>query len=342
MKMKKAFLVLFCTFITIGLCLSQKIDKLDSYLFSIPDGKYSIQFIKTDTDLDKAKPTILFCQGSLPIPLVIEDNNDVFLPAFNFDYKKLSEKYNIILISSPHTPIKANVKNLNPRYAYVPDVNKPFEYDEKYLEDNYLDKYVERADKVIAFLLKQPWVQKDKIYVMGHSQGANVAAKIASTNSDITALGYFSGNPDGRITGIIRSERQAAIHGKISAEEAQKNIDRWYFWFKSFAKNEIPGDYQGDSPHTWASFSTPMRDKLVNLAIPVYITYGTMDMGAEGCDVLPIYFELEGKTNYKMKPFVGYGHNFEQISPDGKSNFENMKWKEAMDNFTLWLESLTD
>jgi hypothetical protein len=67
-----------------------------------------------------------------------------------------------------------------------------------------------------------------------------------------------------------------------------------------------------------------------------YIAYGTKDDGPQQCDLLPIYFELAGKTNYKIRPFVGRGHNFEEITVEGKHNFDNMRWKEAVDEFMLW------
>lgn len=338
--MKRYILFIFYIITSVCLSFSQKIDELDIYLFNISDGEDSIRFIKTDTDLENPKPTILFFQGSLPIPLIIEDNSILSLTACNFNYKELSDKYNLILISHPHTPVVANKYNLNSNFSYVPDLSKPFAYDSDYIEDNYLDKYVERASKVISFLQEQPWVQKD-IYIMGHSQGANVAAKLASIHPSVSALGYFGGNPDGRIAALIRSERQAAEQGKILEEEAQKNIDTLYSSFKKFASNEVPLGYQGDSPHTWTSFSVPMRDEIINLQIPVYVAYGTIDKGAEGCDLLPIYFALKGKTNYMIKPYVGYGHNFQEISPDGKSNYENMKWQEAVDCFVDWLDTLS-
>jgi len=62
-------------------------------------------------------------------------------------------------------------------------------------------------------------------------------------------------------------------------------------------------------------------------------------IGPQICDILPIFFELTGKTDYKMRPFVGYGHNFEEIEPDGSSNWDKMYWNDAVNEFILWVES---
>ena len=75
---------------------------------------------------------------------------------------------------------------------------------------------------------------------------------------------------------------------------------------------------------------------------PIYVAYGTEDLEhAESCDLLPIYFERVGKTNYKMMPLVGCGHNFEEISPEGMPNWDKMHWDDVINGFVQWWESLS-
>ena len=49
-----------------------------------------------------------------------------------------------------------------------------------------------------------------------------------------------------------------------------------------------------------------------------------------------------GKTNYKVLPMVGCGHNFEEISSEGVSNFDKMHWDDVMNGFIEWWESLKE
>lgn len=70
--------------------------------------------------------------------------------------------------------------------------------------------------------------------------------------------------------------------------------------------------------------------------IPIYITYGTKDLGALGCDILPLEFERHSKTNYRVKAYPGLGHNFEEVGPDGTSDYENMYWDDVMAAFVKW------
>ncbi|GHT61751.1 hypothetical protein FACS189451_04470 [Bacteroidia bacterium] len=297
----------------------------------------TIHFLKIDKDTITSKPTILFCQGSLPIPLLVTDGKNTFIPSLNFDYKKISQKYNLVVISMPHTPVIVDGMKLNDDFEFVPDIDYPQVYDSLYLKNNYLDNYVDRGNTVIQFLKTQKWVDKSKIILAGHSQGANVAINMAANNPDIYAIGYLSGNIDGRFTQYLREERRKANDGLQTQEQAQMNIDRLYSDWKLICADQI--DY-GDPNHTWKSFSQSFLPVMLQLKMPVYVAYGTQDdIRTEGCDYLPIYFELKGKKNYVIRPFVNCGHNFEEILPNGQSDFEKMHWNDVMEEFIKYVEN---
>ena len=337
--------ILIPVFLSLSFFLKAQLPIEDVELFSITTKSDTIDFIKLNADTTQTKPTILFCQGSLPMPLIvtIDDQGPVILAVNNFEYKTLLEKYNIVLISMPHTPVVADRSRLNEQCAYMPDTLKPNEYDIQYWTDNYLDKYVERGNAVLDFLRKQIWVDKNKIILLGHSQGTYVAASLAAQNPDIYALGYFSGSIVGRYAQFILQIRNAARAGKISKEEAQTKIEEEYDWWKNVCRNTTDFSVkEADSKRTWKSFSAPVIAQITTLKTPVFIAYGTEDDGPQMCDILPVYFELAGKTNYKMRPFIGCGHNFEEITPDGNHNWDEMHWNDAVNEFILWIESLNE
>jgi len=329
-------------FLTITLSsFSQTVKEVDARLFSIVSDKGdTIRFLKTDTSIIQKKPTIIFCQGSLPIPLIIDIGVKKFIPALNnFNYKKLSEKYNLIVISMPHTPVIVAKEKLNNQYQYVPNLNQEYKFDALYLRDNYLEKYVERANCVIKYLKTRKWVDKNGISVFGHSQGSYIALKLAEQNPSIRAVGYSGGNPSGRFTLNIRKQRRDVISKKITPTEGQKNINEYYKVWKNYCKGIDPEVGNADRAKTWTSFTFPLWDELIHLKTPIFITYGTEDLeSSEGCELLPIYFEKAGKTNYTMMPMVGCGHNFEEITSEGASNYDKMHWDDVMNSFVEWLE----
>ena len=335
------FLLFFCLLYSSQQTQSQEFFLENVRQFSIIHASDTIQFIKINADTLSQKPTILYCQGSLPIPLIGIGKHGAFLtPINNFDYQTIAEGYNIIIISMPHTPIVADSNHVNSRFAYLPDPSKPYQYDIRYLEDNHLGKYVERGNTVLQFLREQTWVDKHRIILLGHSQGSHVAANLAEQNPDIWALGYFSGNVLGRLSQLIFQERDSAKTGKLSKEEAQDNIERHYQWWQNLCRGTLTEEQTGDPAHTWKSFSGSNIERLVALRMPVYVAYGTEDSGAQQCDILPIFFELAGKTNYQLRPFVGCGHNFEEITLAGESNWDKMYWDMAMKEFITWCESI--
>ena len=301
----------------------------------------TVHFIRISEQANLIKPVLIFCSFSQPVPLILIDdkNGPMISGTGGFDYKEISCKYHIIMISKPYTPIIKNFSELNSAAAFVPDITKPNEFDGRYLERNYLEYHVAQVDAVIEFLKNQMWVQKDRIIILGHSQGAHVAAHVAMNNSDIYALGYFSGNVMGRFSQMINEVQNLTKRGEISKEEAQVKTNNLYeFWKYTCRELYWQG---GDPPHTWMSFSRQYINEFTQIKAPVFIAYGTEDQGCQQNVMLPVYLELAGKTNYVMRPFVGYGHDFQEILPDGSQNYDNWRWNILMDEFIQWCERLS-
>ena len=337
------FLAIFFFVLSPFAYCQKQIQHTKAICFSIANNKDTINFIKLNEDLDTPKPTILFFQGSLPIPLIIDynDGNRMVTGINNFDYNKIIERFNLILISMPHIPVMTKKENLNSQYAYITDINNEHSYPQAYLNENYLEKYVERGNVVVEYLLQQKWVDIKHIIVVGHSQGAKVAAKVASENKDITALGFFSGNPMGRVEQFIRQIRLSEQKGILSQEKAQKEIYEIYDWWKWVNDHaDTPSQNGEDSPRTTISFSVSVLPELLKIAVPMYFAYGTNDIGSSYCDLLPIDFIRAGKTNYKLVPYLGLEHNFFEIDSTGKPNYDKCHWEKVIGDFIDWLNNI--
>lgn len=123
---------------------------------------------------------------------------------------------------------------------------------------------------------------------------------------------------------------------------AQVLIDNQYGVFRNMLNDiHLSSEVDGNQSRNWTSFTAPYWSDLVKLKTPLCVLYGTEDLDpAESCELLPIYFMKYGKANYKMMPFVGCGHNFEEIDSIGKHNWEKLHWQEAINGFLSWWESL--
>lgn len=337
----KTFIILIIFILSSTFVYSQEqIKNIKAVSFFIVNNNEKIEFIKLNEDLDTPKPTIIFFQGSLPVPLVIDlnDGNRIITGINNFDYNKIVDKFNLVLISQPHIPLIAKEDNLNHQFAYIIDRKNEHSYPQTYLNDNYLDKHVERGNTVVEYLLQQKWVDKEHIIVLGHSQGAKIATKIALENNHISALGFLSGNPIGRIDQFIRQSRLLELKGVISPEKSQEEINKTYDWWKWMNEHaNFPSQNGEDSPRTLISFSTSVLPDLLKITVPIYIAYGTKDIVSSYCDLLPLDFVRAGKTNYKLVPYLGLEHNYFEVDSTGKPDYDKCHWELVMNNFIDWL-----
>lgn len=308
--------------------------------FALPTENDTIDFLVLDTTLNEKKPVLLWCQGSLPSPLFceIEGYGNYFFGGgiSNFNYKAISKKYHLVVISMPKTPLMAKKENLNPSFLYVPDNTKPNEFSQDYLEADYLENYVNRANTVLNFLSQQDWVDKSQLVVAGHSQGAKIATKVARTNAFVTHLGMFGANPYRRIDMYIRGARQDAALGYITEEAADSIIKANYAFYRDIHN---PDSIAAKPLYkTWHSFSETFYDDWLELDIPIYLAYGTEDVIADLCDLVPLHFIEKGKDNLTIKRYIGLNHNFFEVTENGRPDRKKKHWNEVMSTFIEYLD----
>ena len=340
-KMKKSIFILITIFYSVsnfgqtGEIIESKVT-----LFSLEQEKDTIDFIVVDTLLNEKKPIFLWCQGSLPFPLFVElENGNYYFfggGVTNFDYKRIAKKFNLIIISMPKTPVLAKKENLNKSYEYVPNLEKPHQYLKEYVEADYLENYVNRANTVLNFLKKQTWVSNEHLVVAGHSQGTKIATKIATQNNNVTHLGLFSANAFGRIDQYVREARLNAQLGKISWEKADSLMNENYEFYQQV--NNEDSIKANPSLKAWKSFTETYYDDWLTLDIPIYLAYGTEDRSSDLCDIVPLFFIEKDKNNLTLKRYLGLEHNFFEVSENGRANHKKGHWKEVMTEFINWIK----
>lgn len=304
--------------------------------FQLKHKKDTIDFVVADTALTKTKPVLLFCQGSQPIPLFFDFPSQGIIPVTlsNFDVNEMKKDFHLVVISMPKTPVVVGPDHLNRSYCYVQDPTIEHSYDPEYLEGDFLQNYVDRANKVIKYLIKQKWVDKSQIMVAGHSQGARVAVGIAHSNKNVTKVGLFGYNPQRRIDQMVWTYRKQAEYGNISWEQADSLQQKQYEFYRTVLNTDSVD--ANPSLKSWQSFSTSSIEQLTDLNIPVYIAFGSEDGVADYCDLLPLDFAEKQKTDYVIKRYPNMEHNFFPLREDGKPDYENGQWNNVMKAFLNW------
>ncbi|MVT09491.1 alpha/beta hydrolase family protein [Chitinophaga tropicalis] len=276
------------------------------------------------------KPLLLFCQGSLPIPLIIKYNNNGMTgiySVFPFNPDSLSEDYHLAIISKPFVPLIADQQSLSNDLT-VEDSSG------NYRRRNLLDYYVGRNIEVINFLQQQRFVSSAKLVVAGHSEGSAIAANIAYKCKKVTALIYSGGSPLGRIMTII--ERARSEQWKDSTVDVTASFSDW----EKTVENRNDINATGDTYKGLYQFSNPPPiELLLKLNIPVLVTYGTKDFGAVAQnDYLRVAAIATRKTNFTFMDYVGVDHNFFPLLPDDKPNYDVFNWDKVAADWRDWLK----
>jgi dienelactone hydrolase len=283
---------------------------------------------------EKPKPLFLFCQGSLPVPLIIsydQNGKKGIYNVFVFNTDSLSNDYHLVIIGKPYIPVIGEEKLLGPNLTYIDSTGK---FPKKYTQRNLLDYYVNRNIEIIKFLQKQNWVSKNKLVVCGHSEGSTVAAKLAFENKKVTHLIYASGNPFGRIMSIIGQSRQ----GETDTDSTRFGERQFEMWKNVIADSTNMDDTQGDTNKANYVFSIPPIIKYLDqLKIPVLVCYGTKDWTAPFNDYLRVEIIRQHKKNFTFKAYIGTEHNFFPLKSTGEINYDIFNWDKVALDWQKWL-----
>jgi esterase/lipase len=295
--------------------------KLKEYI--IPDKSDTVRFyIYTADNLPKEK-VFIYLQGSGDLPMVNGDDTEPC--CYNNYPKKLMAEfpkdYAFVYIQKVGLPYY--LKTLN---NYTP--SQTFTR-----RNNVLDR-AEVADKVVNFIKKKIYPNAKTIAVLGHSEGSDVVAKLATLNKNITHICFSAGNATPQIFNDILFTRRQMLKGKLSASQAQDKIDELMRGYNEVYQNpDSVKDYFNGDTYKWnVAINEPPIENLLKLKIPIFVTIGSHDdkVPVETSDLITAEFIRHRKTNLKSKVYLNCNHNFEEIKEDGT---KISHWKEMFVDF---------
>ncbi|MES2382242.1 MAG: prolyl oligopeptidase family serine peptidase [Bacteroidota bacterium] len=287
--------------------------------------------IQTKTgEENKTKPALLFCQGSLPIPLIKTAGNTIY-GVFPFDTDSLLKDYHLVIISKPYIPVIIEAEKLAENFLYIDSTTG--KVPSAYTKRNYLDYYVYRNIAVVDYLQTLPFISTKKLIVAGHSQGCTIAAKMATLSKKITHLIIASGNPFGQITSMLREYRRAEKPG----DSTNYGDELLNYWESVVANKDNNDDVYGDTYKSIYDFSTPAINYLLKIKIPTFVCYGSKDINAPYNDYLRIETIRQQKENFTFKAYLGREHNFFSVKEKGEINYNDFGWNKVADDWKSWL-----
>lgn len=291
--------------------------------------------IKSQKDAENiAKPLFLFCEGSLPQPLIKTDGAQVYgIYPFQIPDDLLS-RFHLVIISKPFLPLLGDKKDLGPNFMVL---NANGKVPPNYRKRNHPAYYLKRNMAILEQLSALDWVKKQPLVVAGHSQGSSVALLIAAHYPPVSHLIYSGGNPFGRIMSMIGQSRA------IERDSLPQTDNTIAYWREVVKQSEsLTEPERGDTYKATFDFSENLLDKLLQLEVPTLVSYGSRDFNAPFNDYLQIESIRQGKSHLSFKAYIGTEHNYFPLKPNGQPDYEVFNWDQVAKDWLDWIIENTD
>lgn len=312
---------------------------LNKYSFVLEKAKDQY-FIISKTK--EKKPVLVFIRGSDFVPLFVNGESIIF----PFNIKEYQKDFNIVVLPKPGIPIFSDStqnKFINETYTQGYYLNDSAQVPEQFIKSNNLQYYIKSYNEVIGHLRKQPYVERDKIYLIGHSQGANVALSIALKNKKVSKIALLGTHIGDRFTEATRKIRNLERLMQVSRQDAQNQIDSLYKSYIDLYENRENNEklFDNNTYFSYASFTFPnISTKLMKLKTRALLVYGTNSLQDIDCDELRYELIKKQKVNIIIKPYVGLDHNFFEVKEDTATGnrVKLYNWDKVFRETVNWLK----
>ena len=278
-----------------------------------------IHFYVTEKGIDQEKPLLLLYSGTsgLPTMLVVKCGEESLqlgtVPPDQLHF--FSSEFHVAFMAKAGTPFVDTVE--------VEEINPMKNLEEYRPSDEYVQKAgmeweMHASRLVIDDLLKRLRIDEKKIVAMGMSEGGLLVTRLASEDSRITHLVSVISTGLNQFFSSIINKRIDAATGKLTHEEAQREVESLFTVYKDIYENPESTDqwYYGHPYRRWGSFCNFIPvDHLVKLDIPILLINGTADRSSPilQSDYIMLEFIRRGKSNLTYYVVPGMDHSLHEV-----------------------------
>ena len=188
-------------------------------------------------------------------------------------------------------------------------------------------KYATLEDRVadvrllITTLLEDPTVDPNQVLVLGHSEGADVAARVAGEDERVTHAAVLSGGGPPQFFDFFLMRRHEMEKAGASAEEIEDAMRELEDDVRRIVADpdNVTDLYMGHAYRRWASFATRgSADVLVNAKGRIFVAHGSEDRSVpiESFDYLVARLLCAGK-DVTVRRYPGRDHSFIPVGSPG-------------------------
>lgn len=263
-----------------------------------------------DIEPGKKKPVLIYLDGSGNYPIYYRNSNKRISGSLAISPRTFRQEFMIIAISKPGTPFFDTLSYSASGRVYYPE-------NDAYRRLYSLDWRAGAAAEAINYAIRHFDVDQNTIVVMGHSEGSQVAPRVAVLNKKVTHVVCMAGNALTQLYDFILNARMQADRGEITREEGQRIADSLYTVYEAIHNDPKSTDHRwyGASYLKWASFSNSAPlDNMLALDIPILYVAGGRDNNQTilGMDYARLEFIRRGKRNLTYQVYPDCDHFFQE------------------------------
>lgn len=283
-----------------------------------------ITFYITEPPTEGVRPLVVFIQGSGSGSNFIEvDGRLVPQNGQTSIYDAASGKIRLLIVEKP------GVKFLDRG-----DRGGTSAASEEFKKEHTLDRWAEAVSAALRASLELPGIDRNRILLMGHSEGGLVACRVAADNAEVTHVATLAGGGVTQLYDLIALARRGVFAQGVSDDPEKRVEFLTGEWKKVLAEPDAwDKDFLGHPYRRWSSFlaSSPLEE-LSRFRGRIYIGQGVEDTAVDVSSADALYAQLlsRGKdVTYDRLPAVG--HSF---GPPGDRTGEG--WKAEMGRVLKW------
>lgn len=167
------------------------------------------------------------------------------------------------------------------------------EASEEYSREFSLDRWVEAINASLIATIAMPDVDSEKVLVLGHSEGGQVACQLAAVNDKVTHVANMAGGGPTQLFDLIQQARSGDMYDPKASP--QERVDALLNDWKKVLAEPLATDkfILGHSHLRWSSFlKTSPIEAILKSKAKVFVATGTADTSSLPASSEAFYTEL--------------------------------------------------
>ncbi len=177
---------------------------------------------------------------------------------------------------------------------------------------------VAEVRRLLDALLTQPTIDPSRVLVIGHSEGAVVAAGVAAADPRVTHVACLSGNGVTQLFDFVVQRRKQMQQQGATPEQIEGEVAKLEAEYREiFADPEnTTRQFMGHAFRRWSSFcANPPADTLKRTRARIFLAHGSADESVpiESFDAMVADLIRAKMPNVTVRRYAGYDHGLRPV-----------------------------